>query len=141
MARLWQTALLSEWNPVFRYLPLESQIKAFQEEYYDAIEAGHRAGNSDTFVTFMLKMIDRTLDQTLKDLTEKDRRLPMTVQRLLAVMEADTPYTAEELLTALGLKSREALRKNYLKPALDAGIIEMEYPDKPTSRNQRYIRR
>ena len=27
MARLWQNVLLIRWNPVFEYLPLESQIK------------------------------------------------------------------------------------------------------------------
>ncbi len=34
MARLWQTALLSEWNPLFRYLPIESRIQDFQDDYY-----------------------------------------------------------------------------------------------------------
>ena len=37
MARLWQTALLSKWNPVFQYLPLESHIHEYQDDYYNAI--------------------------------------------------------------------------------------------------------
>ena len=28
-ARLWHTVLLNEWNPVFAYIPLESQIEKF----------------------------------------------------------------------------------------------------------------
>ena len=39
----------------------------------------------------------------------------------------------------LNLKSKEALRRNYLKPALQLNLIKMEIPDKPTSKNQRYI--
>ena len=34
MARLWHTAILSKWKPVFEYIPIESQIEKFQEEYY-----------------------------------------------------------------------------------------------------------
>lgn len=31
MARLWHTAILSKWNPIFEYIPIESQIEKFQE--------------------------------------------------------------------------------------------------------------
>ena len=36
MARLWHTAILSKWKPVFEYIPIESRIEKFQDEYYDA---------------------------------------------------------------------------------------------------------
>ena len=31
MARLWHTAILSKWKPVFEYIPIESQIEQFQD--------------------------------------------------------------------------------------------------------------
>ena len=62
-------------------------------------------------------------------------------ERLLAAMEYDTPYTAATLMRLLGLKSRDALRNNYLNPAIEEGLIQMTVPDKPTSRNQRYIKK
>ena len=62
------------------------------------------------------------------------------VKRLLATMEYDVPYTATSLMALLGLKSRDALRNNYLNPALENGLIRMTSPDKPTSRNQRYYK-
>ncbi|ETT05659.1 Fic/DOC family protein, partial [Fusobacterium sp. CM21] len=37
MARLWQTVILSKWKKIFEYIPIESQIEKFQEEYYDVI--------------------------------------------------------------------------------------------------------
>ncbi len=40
----------------------------------------------------------------------------------------------------LGLKSKETLRKNYLNPAMELGLIRMTLPDKPNSKNQRYVK-
>ena len=54
MARLWHTAFLSKWKPVFEYIPIESQIEKFQDEYYEAISGGHVAGESTIFIEFML---------------------------------------------------------------------------------------
>ena len=141
MARLWQTALLSAWNPVFQYLPLESRIHEFQDGYYEAIAACHRAGSADAFVEFMLGMIDLTLDRALEQIAGQDASLPPAVQRLLGAMEYDVPYTAAQLMARLELRSRDNFRKLYLVPALEKGLIRMGLPDRPTSRNQTYIRR
>ena len=141
MARLWQTALLSEWNPIFQYLPLESRIQEFQDGYYDAIAACHGSGNSNAFITFMLDKINLTLDWALDQATQKDAYLPETVQKLLDVMDFDVPYSAAQLMEKLGLKSRASFRKLYLLPALEKNLIAMGVPDKPTSRNQTYIRK
>ena len=141
MARLWQTALLSAWNPVFRYLPLESRIHEFQDGYYDAIAACHVAGNSDAFNEFMLDKINLTLDWVLEQVSEKDAYLTESVQKLIEAMEYDVPYTAAQLMKRLDLKSKDNFRKLYLNPALEKGLIIMGIPDKPTSRNQTYIRK
>ena len=141
MARLWQTALLSEWNPAFQYLPLESRIHEFQDGYYNAISQCHRNGKSDAFIEFMLDKINLTLDRALKQISEKDAYLTGAVQNLMEVMEYDVPYTATQLMTQLGLKSKDNFRKLYLNPALEKGLIVMSIPDKPTSRNQTYIRK
>ena len=67
MARLWQTALLSEWNPLFRYLPIESRIQDFQDDYYAAIAACHSAGRSDIFIEFMLGIIKEALTEAINE--------------------------------------------------------------------------
>ena len=140
MARLWQTALLSVWNSVFQYLPLESHIHKFQDEYYESIAACHSAGSSDTFVEFMLDKINLTLNWALSQITSEDAYLSEQIRRLLAVMEYGIPYTATQIMSALGLKSKENLRKLYIGPALEKGLIIMGLPDKPTSRNQIYMK-
>lgn len=141
MARLWHTALLARWKPVFAYIPLESQIEAFQEDYYRAIARCHAAGNSDCFIEFMLKQIDSILDEAIAQATKNEDALTEYVKRLLAVMEYDVPYTAAALMKRLHLKSKETLRKHYLNPAMELHLVEMTVPDKPRSRNQRYVRK
>lgn len=66
MVRLWQNSLLYKWKNIFEYLPIESKIYKYQDEYYKAISKCHKNGNSNEFIEFMLKMIDQTIDETLK---------------------------------------------------------------------------
>ena len=43
-----------------------------------------------------------------------------------------------ELMAVMGRTNRTKFRNQVLRPLLDAGLIEMTIPDKPTSRMQRY---
>lgn len=141
MARLWQTSLLCEWNSVFQYLPIESRIHAFQSEYYEAISKCHSEGSSNSFVVFMLEKISETLDLYLQQASSSDAQVSEYVRRLLDAMEYDVPYTAKRIMELLNLKSKETLRKHYINPALEMGLIAMSMPDKPTSRNQTYVKK
>ena len=140
MARLWHTAILSKWKPVFEYIPIESQIEKFQDEYYEAISRCHVAGESTIFIEFMLLQIDKILDDISVQIREQNEYLPETVQRLLEFMEYDVPYTSNVLMERLGLKSKEGFRRNYLHPAIEMNLIQMTIPDKPNSRNQKYVK-
>ena len=141
MARLWHTAILSKWKPVFVYIPIESQIEKFQDDYYKAIADCHKAGNSDAFIEFMLKQIEDILEEISGQPAEEGEPLTEYVKKMLAVMELGVPYTSRAIMDKLGLKSKETFRKNYLGPAMALKMVEMTIPDKPRSRNQRYIRR
>lgn len=141
MARLWQTSLLCLWNPVFQYLPIESRIHAFQSEYYEAIARCHNEGNSNGFIIFMLEKISETLDLYLQQAGAVDGQISAYVRRLLDAMEYDVPYTAKEIMALLHLKSKETLRKHYIHPALEMGLIVMCDSDNATSRNQAYVKK
>lgn len=140
MARLWHTAILARWNPLFADIPIESQIEKFQEEYYQAISSCHETGNSDAFIEFMLRQIDSILDEVSKQTIKDGLELSEYVKHLLSVMKFGVPYTAVAIMKKLGLKSKETFRKHYLNPAMKLHLVEMTEPDKPTSRNQRYYR-
>lgn len=140
MARLWHTAILSKWKPIFEYIPIESQIEKFQSEYYDTIARCHVTGDSTYFIEFMLSQIDKILDELPTQFKEDNEQLSETIKKLLDVMEYDIPYTSSSLMEKLELKSREGFRRNYLRPALELNLIRMTIPDKPNSRNQRYVK-
>ena len=122
MARLWHTVILYRWRSVFEYIPLESQI------------------DSDVFIEFMLDMIDRVLDDVILQVNKANAETSEYVKKMLDLMEYDIPYTSNDIMKRLGLKSKETLRKNYLHPAIELGLIRMTVPDKPNSRNQRYVK-
>ncbi len=139
-ARLWQNVLLSNWEDIFEYVPIESRIKKYQEEYYTSIANCDHKGDSIEFIEFMLKMIDETLDDLMESTSVQASHVSSYVNKLLAVMETGVAMTATELMGKLNMKSRISFRDNYLNPALENGLIKMTNPDKPTSKNQMYYK-
>ena len=65
VGRLWHTLLLSKWNPVFAWLPVESIIHDHQQDYYDAINISNDAGESTVFIEFMLSAIKASLTDVI----------------------------------------------------------------------------
>lgn len=61
MGRLWQTALLAKWKPIFAWIPIENIIKDNQQNYYKVLLIADNRGESTIFVKFMLDCILRTL--------------------------------------------------------------------------------
>ncbi len=58
------------------------------------------------------------------------------VERIRMILVGE--MSRETLQSALGLSDRKSFRELYLKPALEAGLIEMTIPGKPNSRLQKY---
>ena len=65
IGRLWHTLLLSKWNPLFAWLPIESIIHDNQTRYYDAINISNSDGNSTVFIEFMLSVIKQVLQEVV----------------------------------------------------------------------------
>jgi len=66
LGRLWQTLLLSKWNTIFSWLPVETIIRKRQQEYYRAINQSNESGNSTVFIEFMLSAIKETLSEAIQ---------------------------------------------------------------------------
>ncbi|PKK98920.1 MAG: cell filamentation protein Fic [Tenericutes bacterium HGW-Tenericutes-2] len=141
MGRLFQTCLLAKEEELFYYLPVESIIKKKQQTYYDAISRSNLEGLSNVFIEFMLDAIIETMNETLKHSNIEKGSLSIQAKKLLNIFEEGVPYTTIELMDKVGIKSRASFKKNYLDPLLQSGMIEMTIPDKPMSRNQRYIKK
>lgn len=140
MGRLWQTAILAHWQPIFEWLPVESIIKDNQDEYYRAITLSTSNGESSVFIEFMLGAIYKAMQGLISDTAEHELHITNQINRLMSVLE-DYPQSATELMQKLNLKSRNGFRINYLQPAIDAGLVKLTEPDKPTSKNQRYLKK
>ena len=134
MGRLWQTLILSKWNPLFAHIPVESLVHQHQQEYYAALNASTQQTDSAVFIEFMLSMVLKAV--TTSATPQVDPQVTPQVKRLLKALVDE--MSREKIQNALGLHDRKSFRELYLAPALAAGLVEMTIPEKPNSRLQQY---
>ena len=118
MGRFWQSALLARWNPVFMWLPVETIVKAHQQQYYDVIALCDSKGDSTEFVEFMLNCIK----QSIGDI-ESPKASPKTSPKdiLLALIRQNNKVTVSQIAAAWGISKRNA--QNRINQFVDDGII------------------
>ncbi|CAI1138505.1 Fic family protein [Serratia quinivorans] len=134
MGRLWQTLILSRWEPLFANVPVESLVHDNQPGYYQALNTSNQQSDCAPFVEFMLGMILRALEDSLTP--QVSPQVTPQVAELLAILQG--AMSREEIQHALQLQDRKSFSERYLRPALNAQLIEMTLPDKPNSRLQKY---
>ena len=139
-SRLWQNVILSNWKSIFEYIPIESQLLKYQNDYYNAIAKCNKDGNSTIFIEFMLNMFNEILDEFINNTSMPLTDETININKILSIMEKNKPLTANEIMAKLGIKSKETLRKTYLAPAIKEDLIMQTIPDKPTSKQQRYYK-
>ena len=110
MRRLWQTALLSSWKPIFAWIPIESIIKDNQEEYYNAITLSTSKAKTNIFILFMLDVINKAIKDIITDTRNHYNHINNQITELMKVIES-YPQSATELMQKLNLKSRVGLEK------------------------------
>lgn len=64
MGRLWQTLILSKWQPVFINIPVESLVHQHQQAYYLAIRNSTAKTDCSPFIEFMLHMILEAIEKS-----------------------------------------------------------------------------
>ena len=52
----------------------------------------------------------------------------------------EQPRSFTEIMEHLGLKHRSNTKNRYIDPLIEGGFLEMTIPEKPNSRNQKYVR-
>jgi len=63
IGRLWQTLILSEWNELFAWLPIETVVYENQQGYYDALASSEHSVDSGAFIEFMLSAVHQALNE------------------------------------------------------------------------------
>ena len=73
MARLWHTAILAKWKHVFEFIPIESRIEKFQDEYgkkndkhIDTDDSTDQNQHIGKYLQQMVRLIDSSVNLCLK---------------------------------------------------------------------------
>jgi Fic family protein len=61
LGRLWQTLILSRWNPLLAWLPIEEVIRSRQQGYYESLGQADQQGDLEPFVAYQLEAIHDAL--------------------------------------------------------------------------------
>lgn len=119
-ARLWQTAILSNWKSLFKYIPIESIIRKNQDKYYISIQKCNNAGNSNEFIEFMLEVILDAVREMVKITQEITQET--TQEKILNLIRKDNTITQVEMAKILGI-TRDGISYN-IRILREKGILE-----------------
>jgi Fic family protein len=61
--RLWQTLILSAWNEIFAWIPIETVVHENQDGYYGALITSEQSSDSGVFIEFILDAIYQALSE------------------------------------------------------------------------------
>lgn len=119
MARFWVSLMLYNYNNNFEFIPVEEEIYFNQEEYYSSIEQCHINSNANVFITFMLKVINSTLDKVIKSSNFVMNEIQSKIYELIS---SNIFITQNEIAQILGVSIR-TIKRNF-KELIDNNIIE-----------------
>lgn len=127
MGRLWQTLILSQWQPIFIDIPVESLINQYQAEYYQAIRTSAAKTDCAPFIEFMLAIIAQALvevqttSRTALGKEQEKTRVEMQVktrvktpEQILALLLKEPTLTLAEIAVHLG-KSTSTVERAVAK--------------------------
>ena len=121
MGRLWHTLLLSKWNPMFAWLPVESIIHDRQKEYYAAINTSNDMAESTVFIEFMLSAIKTSLIETVDVSDEVMDQTAWRWKRIERFLSDHTYITNADVREICQVSSATANR--ILKNLVDTGSV------------------
>ncbi|AAS13158.1 MAG TPA: Fic family protein [Treponema sp.] len=132
MGRLWQTVILTEWKPIFAWLPIETLIKENQKLYYKALGISDNNADSTEFIEFMLSIILKTIKEIITTelkITQKiTQKITVNQQKIIASIKNNPYITQEELAEIVGI-ARLNIIKN-MKKLQEQNIIKRIGADK-----------
>lgn len=122
MGRLWHTLLLSKWNPIFAWLPIESIIHDNQNAYYDAINISNNNGESTAFIEFMLFVIKQALIEVSGDSVYSVRKSDGRKQMIISFLNSNEYVMNADVKKLLGVSSATATR--VLTDLTKSGVLK-----------------
>jgi Fic family protein len=122
MGRLWQTLILSHWQPMLAYLPVETVIKHRQRDYYQLLGEADTLSDCSTFIEFLLQALESSLQdaigsqsKALETRVETQVKARVKTPDLILEMLAKQPeLTLAEVAQAIG-RSTSAVERAVAK--------------------------
>ena len=123
IGRLWHTLLLTQWKPVFAWLPIESIIHDRQDEYYQAINRSNNEAESTAFIEFMLSAIKEALIEAVQaDSAENMSTEEQRWYQIERFLKKNGTITNADVREMLGVSSATANR--ILGKMVEGGMIQ-----------------
>lgn len=121
VGRLWHTLLLSKWNQLFAWLPVESIIHDRQSEYYQAINKSNADADSTAFIEFMLSAIKEALIEVNSVPAESSKRKNDREDVIIDYLKNNSDISNSDVRELLSVSSATANR--ILKELADKGVL------------------
>ena len=121
LGRLWQTLILSRWNALLAWLPIEEVIRSRQQGYYESLGQADRQGDLEPFVAYQLEAIHDALRSEISsekgsEISSEIGATPGTAIDALILRD----LTAEPTLSARRLAERLQLSQRAVEKHLAA---------------------
>lgn len=113
MGRLWQTLILSRWQPMLAWLPVETVIRRRQGDYYAQLAQSDQRADCSGFIEFMLGAIAESLREAMSAETSAEasvKKAARTPDLMLALLRRQPELTLAEVARALGKSVRTVER-------------------------------
>jgi Fic family protein len=113
IGRLWQTLILSRWNALLAWLPIEEVIRSRQQGYYESLGRADQQGDLEPFVAYQLEAIHDALRSEID--SEKGSEIGSEIgattgaaidARILRDLAAEPTLSARRLAERLQLSPR-----------------------------------
>ena len=112
MGRLWQTLILSKWEPILAYLPVESVIRMRQTAYYEALAEADKIASATPFIEFMLQALHDAMTEVLiktSGITSGEMS-GKTSGKIIDALNKNCFMTIPELAHMIGISTRSIER-------------------------------
>jgi Fic family protein len=146
IGRLWQTLILSKWNPLFAWMPVETLVHYNQANYYRALQDSNEGKDCRPFIDFMIEAIGNSLYKYIDIATETavdvgvnipanvPANVPTNVpvsgvsDKILIIVRANPKATAQKMALMLGVTDKTI--KRHIKDLREQGRLTRVGSDK-----------
>jgi Fic family protein len=138
IGRLWQTLILSKWNRLFAWMPVETLVHYNQALYYKALQDSHGKDiDCRPFIDFMLGAIENSLYKYVDVAAQTEifdvpanvpLNVPVNQQKILSILRRSPHATTLQMAKEIGVTDKTV--KRWLKSLKEARLIRRVGSDK-----------